>query len=83
MRKKKRDKRKGNDSKSEDKDSNTNGTDGTHVADTTTTEAFTTPSRAPGIGAHISETNVQLSRSSRTVEEILGAHPINDEDLWG
>ena len=35
---KKGDKRKGGDSKSEDKDSNTGGTAGAHIEDTTTTE---------------------------------------------
>ena len=29
------------------------------------------------------ETNEQSSNSSRTVEEILGAHPINNDDFWG
>ena len=31
----------------------------------------------------MSETNVQSSRSSRTVEEILGVHPIDNDDFWG
>ena len=75
---KKGDKRKGNDSKSEDKDSNTGATAGAHVEDTTTPEESTAPSGGASIGAHVSETNHQLSRPSRTVEEIVGAHPIND-----
>ena len=29
------------------------------------------------------ETNEQSSPLSRTVEEILGAHPMNDDDFWG
>ena len=77
-------KKKGDDSKSEDKDSNTGSTAGAHVEDTTTTEESTAPSRAPSIGAHVSETNVQLFRSPRTMEEILGAHLMNDDDdFWG
>ena len=78
---KKGDKKKGDDSKSEDKDSSTGGTAGEHVEDTTTTEEFTAPSRAPSIGTHISETNVQSSRSPCTMEEILGAHPMNDDNF--
>ena len=80
---KKGDKNKGNDPKSKDKDSNTRDTAGAHVGDTTTTEESTAPDGGASIGAHILETNVQSSRSSRTVEEILGAHPMNDDNFWG
>ena len=41
------------------------------------------PSGGASIDAHVSETNVQSSRPSRTVEKILGAHPMNDDDFWG
>ena len=34
------------------------------------------------IGAHVLEINEQLSCQSHTMEEILGAHSIND-DFWG
>ena len=77
---KKGDKKKGDESKSKDKDSNMGGTAGAHVEDTTTTEESTVPSRAPSIGAH--ETNVQSSNSPRTMEEILGAHPMDDDEFW-
>ena len=80
---KKGDKKKGDESKSEDKDSNTGGTAGAHVEDTISTEESTIPSRAPSIGAHMSETNVQLSNSPRTVEEILGAHLMDNDDFLG
>ena len=80
---KKGDKRKDDDSKSEDKDSSTGDTTGAHIEDTTTFEESIPPSGGPSIGAHISETNVQLSCSSCTVKEILGAHPMNDDDFWG
>ena len=80
---KRRDKRKGDDSKSKDKDSDTGVTAGANVEDTTTTEESTASSGAPSIGAHISETNVQSFYSLRTVEEILQAHPMNDDDFWG
>ena len=68
---KKGDKRKGDESKSQDKDSNTGGTTGAHVEDTTIIEKSTNPSGGPSISAHTSEKNVQPSYSSRTVEEIL------------
>ena len=74
---------KGDNSKFEDKHSNTDGTAGAHVEDTMTTEETTASSRAPSISGHISETNVQSSRSPCTMEEILGAHPINDDGFWG
>ena len=80
---KKGENKKNDESKSEDKDSNTDSTAGVHVEDTTTTEEFTVPNRAPSIGAHVSETNAQSSNSPRTVEEILGAHPMDDDDFWG
>ena len=67
----------------EDKDSNTGDTVGAYVGDTTTTEESTTPSGGASIGNHLSETNVQSSRPSRTVKEILGAHPMNNDNFWG
>ena len=80
---KKGDTKKGDESKFEEKDSITGNTTGAHVEDTMTTKSPLPLNRTPNIGAHVSETNVQLSNSSRTVEEILGAHPIDDDDFWG
>ena len=80
---KKWDKNKGDNQRSEDKDSNTRDTVGAHVGDTTTTKESTAPSRGASIGAHVSETNVQSSPPSRTIEEILGAHAMNDDDFRG
>ena len=79
---KKGDKRKGNDSKSEDKDSNTGGTTGAHVEDTTTNEDSTAPSGGASLRAHVLDTNQELYRPSRKVDDILGAHPI-DDNFWG
>ena len=59
------------------------GTAVAHNEDTPTTEESTVPNGAPNIGAHVSETNVQSSNSPRTVEEILGAHLMDDHDFWG
>ena len=75
--------KKGDESKFEDKDSITGGNTSAYVEETTTTEKSTVPNRMPRIDAQLSETNIQSSNSSRTVEEILGAHPINDDDFWG
>ena len=77
------DKNKGDDPKSNGKDSNTSDTADAQVGDTTITEESTAPSRGASIGAHVLETNVQFSCPSRTVEEILGAHPMSDIDFWG
>ena len=80
---KKGDKNKGNDPKPEFKDSNIGDTADAHVGDTTTTKKSNTPSRGASISAQIFETNEQLSRPSRTVKEILGAHPMNNDNFWG
>ena len=72
---------KGDDPKSEDKDSNIGGTAGAHVEDTTTNENTIAPSRGASLGTHVSETSQETSRPSRTVKEILGAHPI-DDNFW-
>ena len=77
----KENKRKGDDPKSEDKDSNAGGTAGENIEDTTTNEDTTAPSKGASLGAHVSKTNQALSRQSRTVDEILGAHPVNN-DFW-
>ena len=79
---KKGDIRKGGDSKSEDKDSNTGCSTGAHVEDTTTNEDTTAPNRGACLGAHVLEKNQAPSRPSRTIDEILRAHPVND-DFWG
>ena len=50
-------KRRGDNTKSKDKDSNMGGTAGAHVEDTTTNENTTTPSGGASLGAHVSETN--------------------------
>ena len=69
--------RKGDDPKSEDKDNTTGGNAGAHVEDTTTTNEDTTaPSGGANLDAHVSETKQATSHPTRTVEEILGAHPI-------
>ena len=69
------------DSKSEDKDSKTGGTTGAHVVDTTTNKDSIAPSGGASLGAHASETNQASSRPWRRVDEILGAHLVND-DFW-
>ena len=76
-------KNKGDNLKSEDKDSNTGDTAGAHIRDTTTNEKSTAPSGGASIGAHVSKTSVQLSCPSCTMEEILGAYPMNDDDFLG
>ena len=74
-------KEKGNDPKSEDKDNTTSDTAGTHVEDTEKNEDITAPSGGASLGAHVSETSQATSRPLRTVEGILGAHPI-DGTFW-
>ena len=69
--------------KSKDNNSNTGGTASAHVEDTKTTEESTAPRGAPSIVAHLSETSLQSSNSPCTMEEILGAHLMKDDDFWG
>ena len=69
------------DPKSEDKDNSTSGTAGAHLEDTTTNKDTTAPSGGTSLDAHVSETSQATSRPSRTVEEILAAHTI-DDDFW-
>ena len=79
---KKGDKRKRDDSKSEDKDSNTCGTagaPGAHIEDTTINEDSNAPSGGASLGAHVLETIYAPSRPSRKVDEMLGAHLVNDD----
>ena len=77
------DKKNGGDPKSEDKDSNTGCTIGKDEGDTTPPEVSTTPCGGASIITYVLETNKQSSSPSRTVEEILGIHPISDDDFWG
>ena len=77
----KENKRNGDDPKSEDKDSNAGGTAGAHVKKTTKNEDTTVPSGGASLGANVSETNQALSCQSRTVDKILGSHPVHD-DFW-
>ena len=63
-------KRTGDDTKSEDKDSNTDGTASVHVGDTTPPEESTASSGGASLGAHVLEANEQSSRPTRSVEEI-------------
>ena len=80
---KKGDKRKGDDLKSKDKDSNTGDTAGVHVEDTTSTEESTAPSRGASIGTHVLEKIQESSCPSRTIDEILEAHPMDCDEFWG
>ena len=57
------------------------GTAGVHVEDNTTNKDTTTPSGGSSLGAHVLETNQAAPCLARTVEEILGAHPI-DDTFW-
>ena len=70
--------RKGDDPKSENKDNTTGGSVGVHVENNTTNKDTTAPSGGASLGAHVSETSQATSHPLRTVEEILGAHPIDD-----
>ena len=76
-----KDSKKGDDSKSEDKDSISTGTAGAHVGDVTTPQDSTAPSNGSSIGAHVSEIMEPAFRPARSVEELLAAHPVDDA-IW-
>ena len=59
------------------------GTVGAHVKDTITTEEYTALSGGASIGAHILETNQESFRQSRMVDNILGSHFMDVDELWG
>ena len=82
---KKRDRsgKKGDDPKPEDKYSNMAGTTGAHLGDTISHGESTTPNRGASIGVHVLEANGQLFRPTRSVEEILGSHPMGVDNFWG
>ena len=76
--------KKGDDSKSEDKDSTNTGIAGAHTGDATTPSDSTAPSEGSSVGAHIGGATENANSSFRrpqTVEELLAAHPI-DDDIW-
>ena len=64
--------------KSEDKDNTTSGTAGAHVEDGTTNEINTATSKEASLGAHVSETSQATFPPPRTIEQIFGAHSIDD-----
>ena len=74
--------KKEDDPKSEDKGSNTADIAGAQVEDTRPHEESTAPIGGASIGVHVSEANEQLFFSSSSVEEILGAHSIGDDEFW-
>ena len=77
-----RNREKENDPSSEDQDNNATDITGAHIVDVTTPEDSTAPSGGASIGAHVSKVTKQLSRPTRSVEDILGAYFINDA-IWG
>ena len=73
--------KKDNEPKSEDKDNNTIGTAGAHVGETTTPKDSNAPSDGSSIGAHVSEVDEPGTRLTRSVQEILATHAI-DDPIW-
>ena len=64
------------------KDSNTGATASAHIEDNTTPKESTALSGGASIGAHVLETNDQSPRPSCTIQEILEAHLISDDEFW-
>ena len=76
--------KKGDDSKSEDKDSTNTGTTGAHMGDAMTPPDSTASRNGSSIGAHIGDAPKDvdsLFRRPQTVDKLLAAHPIDDA-IW-
>ena len=73
--------KKGDESNSEDKDNNNTGTTGTHVGEITTPQDSNAPSDGSSIGAHSSEVAKPDVWSTRSVQDILATHVINNP-IW-
>ena len=74
--------KKGDDSKPENKDNNTTGNASAHIGKVTTPEDSTAPSNRSSIGAHFLEVTKHKFWQVGCVEDLLGAHPINNAN-WG
>ena len=74
--------KKGNGSKPEDKDNNTTGTADENIGEVTTPGDSTAPSNRSSIGAHVLEVAKHKSWPAQSVEDLLGAHSI-DDSIWG
>ena len=73
--------KKSDESISEDKDNNNTGTVCAHVEEVTTPQDPTAPSNVSSTGAYVSEVAKPEFRPARFVEELLAAHPIDDAIL--
>ena len=79
-----RNRKKGDDPKSKEKNNNATGTVGAHVWDVITPKDSTSGS---SIGTHVSEATKQPSHPTQSVEDLLGAYSIDDAirdrtNLW-
>ena len=70
--------KKGDKPKSEGKDKNNTGTAGAHAGKITTPQDSSAPSNGSSIGAHISEVSEPDVRPTRSVQDILVTHAINN-----
>ena len=75
-----RNSQKGDDAKSEDSDTTTTGSAGAHVGEVTPQNSAAL-SKGASIGAYISEISQPTFCPSRSVEELVVAHPVNDT-IW-
>ena len=73
--------KKGDEPKPEDKDNNIIGTAGAHIGVTITHQDSNVPGDGSSIGAHVSEVDKPNTRPTRSVQEILATHDINDP-IW-
>ena len=70
--------KKGDEIKSEDKHNSNTGTAGAHVGEPTMPQNSSTPSNVSSIGAHVSDVTKPVVWLAQSVQDILAAHPVGD-----
>ena len=80
--KKDKNRKKGDEAKSENKDSDITGTAGAHIGKTTSAQDNVgATSNVLSIGAHVSYVTKTSVPSTQSVHELLAAHPV-DNPIW-
>ena len=69
---------KGDEAESEPKNNNNTGTTGVHIREMTAAQDFGTTSNGLSIGVHASDITESDVQSTRSVQDLLAAHPVDD-----
>ena len=69
----------GDEAKLEDKDNNNTGTAGAYVWETAAAQDSSTTSNGSSIGAHVSDVTKTNAPLTRSIQDLLAAHPVEDQ----